>query len=170
MKRSAPLRSRSHLRCRPPRDTEFAPVRERQALVLPADPPPRRVITMRFTFNPQPKHDYVRSPALLEACRLLPCQHCGARGPDAGVCAAHSNWHPHHKGGAIKADDNRIAALCWCCHRELDHGSRLSEEERKALWWPAHVSTVALVIRMVRWPALVPLPDTSICPWDLELA
>jgi hypothetical protein len=150
--------------------TEFAALRERQrpVLVLPDVPPPRpRVISMVLSFNPQPKHDYVRSPALLVACRSLQCQHCGRGGEFAGVVGSHSNWTPHAKGFGIKASDQFIASLCTRCHHEIDQGSRLSERERKALWWQAHCGTVRLLTRLHLWPAGVPVPDTSTCPWDI---
>lgn len=108
-----------------------------------------------------PKREYVRSAALLEACRLIPCQHCG-RFEFGKVCAAHSNWSLHGKGGHIKADDNRVAALCDVCHVPiLDQGSRLSRAERIEMWWMAHLKTVMLLQRMALWPADVLVPDLS---------
>jgi hypothetical protein len=149
-----------------PSDTEFAPLRQATGGKLP---PVVRVISMRLSFNPQPKREYVRSTALLDACRELACQHCGAAGPHAGVCAAHSNWGVHGKGKSIKADDNRVASLCFTCHSAIDQGSRLDEHERQELWWPAHVRTVALLVHLSLWPAGVPVPDTSQSPFELEL-
>lgn len=117
---------------------------------------------------PIPKRVYVRSPALLVACRGLDCQHCGAAGPDAGVCAAHSNWAVHGKGKGIKADDNRVAALCAACHVPLlDQGSTLSRASRQALWWAAHVRTVRELLARGLWPAGVRAPDIERCPFDL---
>ena len=55
-----------------------------------------------------PKHQYVRSKALLEAAREIPCQWCGA--DDGTVVAAHTNWGAG-KGRSNKADDNMIASL-----------------------------------------------------------
>jgi len=108
-----------------------------------------------------PKREYVRSKALLDACRHIPCQHCG-RFELGKVCAAHSNWGVHGKGGHIKADDNRVAALCDLCHIPiLDQGSKLSAMERIEMWWNAHVKTVMLLQQRGLWPAGVPVPDLS---------
>mgnify|MGYP000977411745 CR=1 FL=1 len=104
-----------------------------------------------------PKHQYIRSKALLEACRELPCQHSGVQ--DGTVCAAHSNWAAHGKGKGIKADDNRVAALSARVHAMLDQGSDLTRAERQALWWDAHVKTVKELLRRGLWPANVPVPD-----------
>lgn len=113
---------------------------------------------------PVPKHDYVRSPKLREAYRLIPCQLCGR--DDGTVCCAHSNWSIHGKGKAIKADDNRGASLCAACHVPLlDQGSALSRAERQALWWDAHVKTVTLLLSLGHWPAGIPVPDTRVFPW-----
>jgi hypothetical protein len=111
-----------------------------------------------------PKHQYVRSPALMTAYRLIACQHCGRE--DGTVCGAHSNWHPHNKGGAIKADDNRCASLCHSCHSTIDQGSTLSETQRKSVWWHAHQLTVITLVARNLWPPRVPIPDVSTCPWD----
>jgi hypothetical protein len=55
------------------------------------------------------KFRYVRSKKLLEACREIPCQLCGAQ--DGTVVAAHSNQAKHGKGRGIKASDEFVAAL-----------------------------------------------------------
>lgn len=113
---------------------------------------------------PVPKRDYVRSPTLREAYRLIPCQHCGR--DDGTVCCAHSNWSAHGKGGHIKADDSRGASLCAACHVPvLDQGSKLSREERQAMWWAAHVKSVTQLLALGHWPRGVPVPDTRACPW-----
>lgn len=114
-------------------------------------------------FGPVVKRDYVRSAALRDAYRLIPCQNCGAA--DGTVCCAHSNWGIHGKGGHIKADDNRAASLCARCHSMLDQGTKLTEDERKQLWWPAHYKTVMLLINRGLWPSKVPIPDVHINPW-----
>lgn len=104
-----------------------------------------------------PKHIYIRSPALLAAVRTLPCMHTGLPGPSD---PAHSNWTEWgHKGKGVKADDNRIAALSRVTHRELDQGSKLSENERRELWWKAHCKTVTELLKRGLWPADVPIPD-----------
>lgn len=99
---------------------------------------------------------YVRSPALIEACRQIPCQHCGAE--DGTVCAAHSNWSEHGKGRGIKASDIYVASLCHRCHSELDQGSMWSREERRRIWDVAHFRTVVLLNKLGLWPAGVPQP------------
>lgn len=143
-----------------PSDTEFERLREHT---------PARVIRMRLTFAPQPKREYVRSTELREAYRLIPCQHCNRSGPDDGVCCAHSNWGVHGKGGHIKADDSRGAALCSHCHVPiLDQGSHLSRAERQAMWWQAHVRSVRLLTARGLWPKGVPVPDIEHNPFELE--
>lgn len=118
-----------------------------------------------MTFRSYLKRSYVRSPKLLEACREIPCQHCG-RFEYGKVCAAHSNWEVHGKGKGIKADDNRIAALCDECHVPiLDQGSRLSRAERQHMWWWAHVKTIAALLMRDLWPDEVPLPDIENYPF-----
>lgn len=137
---------------------------------VPPPSPPVRPATRRATYAGQvslvlvPKHPYIRSPALLAAVRTLPCQHTGVVGQTE---PAHANWG-WGKGRGIKADDNRVAALARSVHRDLDQGSRLTEQERKALWWAAHVRTVRLLLALGTWPARVPVPDIEHCPFDLE--
>lgn len=108
---------------------------------------------------PMVKFEYVRSPALLKACRQIACQHCGRE--DGTVVAAHSNWAQHGKGKSIKASDVFVAALCFNCHSQLDQGSTLSREQRQELWTAAWVKTVAELVRRGLWPQGVPIPDTS---------
>ena len=81
-----------------------------------------------------------RSKKLLEVVRESPCQNCGAQ--DGTICAAHSNQLRDGKGRGIKADDYRIAALCFRCHSELDQGTKMSRAERVELWEEAHRKTV----------------------------
>ena len=102
------------------------------------------------------KHQYVRSKKLLESCREIACQWCGIA--DGTVVAAHSNALAHHKGKAIKADDNRVASLCHRCHSELDQGSHLTKAERVELWTAAHERTVKELNRLGLWPKNVPQP------------
>ena len=102
-----------------------------------------------------PKHQYVRSKALLEAAREIPCQWCGA--DDGTVVAAHGNWG-HGKGRGIKADDNQIASLCFFCHTELDQGKSLTKMERIGMWRTAHERTVDLLNELGLWPEDVPQP------------
>lgn len=103
------------------------------------------------------KFNYVRSPKLLQACRELSCQNCGAQ--DGTVVAAHSNESRHGKGRSIKASDIYVASLCHRCHMELDQGLRMSRSERLELWLAAHVCTVKELLRRGLWPPDAPVPD-----------
>lgn len=79
-----------------------------------------------------------RSRKLLDACRLLPCAHCGAE--DGTVVAAHGTLG---KGMALKAPDHQVASLCYKCHMALDQGSKMSRDERREMWTEAHLRTIA---------------------------
>jgi len=81
-----------------------------------------------------------RNRLLLNACRELPCQHCGIS--DGTVVAAHSNQLRDGKGRGLKAHDYRVASLCYKCHMELDQGKDLSKQERTELWEEAHRKTI----------------------------
>lgn len=112
----------------------------------------------------RPKRDYVRSAALMRSYGMIPCQNCGA--DDGTICGAHSNWSEHGKGGHIKADDSRAASLCAACHIPLlDQGALLTREQRKALWWSAHIRTVIELRERGLWPAEVPFPDIEASPF-----
>ena len=89
-----------------------------------------------------PKTKYLRDKKRLQACRSLPCQHCGAE--DGTVVAAHSNEGIHGKGRGIKASDEFIAALCFTCHANIDQG-RMSKEDRTQIWHNAHIKTRAIL-------------------------
>jgi hypothetical protein len=102
------------------------------------------------------KFEYVRSRPLLNAIKSLPCQHCGACAPSD---PAHSNSSCHGKGKAIKASDVFCAALCRSCHRLVDESSKLTQEERMAIWYPAWRNTVRLLLRNGTWPTHIPIPD-----------
>lgn len=131
----------------------------RAALVLPvrSAAPVRATMQVAALLRPPVlKREYVRSPALMKAYRLICCQHCSAS--DGTVCGAHSNWAIHGKGRSIKADDNRAASLCFTCHTLLDQGSALTERDRQVMWWRAHVRTVHLLVMECLWPASVPVP------------
>jgi hypothetical protein len=127
----------------------------------PAPPVPLRPVHCRATYDARPalvlvpKRVYVRSPELLAAVRTLPCQITGRTG---GTEPAHSNWG-WGKGRGIKADDNRLAALHFTLHRDLDQGSKLTRAERQELWWLAHCRTIRELLRRGLWPAGVPVPD-----------
>jgi len=81
-----------------------------------------------------------RNKKLLEAVRVLPCQHCGIS--DGTIVAAHSNQLRDGKGRGIKAHDYRIGALCFTCHSDLDQGARMSKQERIEMWEEAHRRTI----------------------------
>lgn len=89
-----------------------------------------------------PKTKYLRDKKRLQACRNLPCQHCGAE--DGTVVAAHSNEGIHGKGRSIKASDKFVAALCFTCHANLDQG-KMSKQERTQMWHNAYVKTIAIL-------------------------
>ena len=105
-----------------------------------------------------PKREYVRNKALRDAYGRIPCTWalCGVE--DGTVCCAHSNWSEHGKGGQIKADDSRGAALCSVHHAALDQGSVMSYEERKAGWTLAHHLSVRRLLCDGLWPIEVPVP------------
>ena len=81
-----------------------------------------------------------RNKKLLELVRQSPCQTCGTQ--DGTVVAAHSNQLRDGKGRGLKAHDYRIAALCFCCHSELDQGTKMSKAERVESWEEAHRKTI----------------------------
>lgn len=81
-----------------------------------------------------------RSDKLLKSVRDCPCQSCGAM--DGTIVAAHSNQMRDGKGRGLKANDYRIAALCYKCHTELDQGKNMSREERLNMFEEAHRATI----------------------------
>ena len=87
-----------------------------------------------------PKTKYLRDKKRLQACRSLPCQHCGAE--DGTVVAAHSNEGIHGKGRGIKASDEFVAALCFTCHANLDQGSMSKED----LFWCAVMTAIMYAV------------------------
>lgn len=103
------------------------------------------------------KFQYIRSPALLKACRAIPCANCGR--DDGTVCAAHSNQAKHGKGRSIKASDVFVASLCFTCHSDLDQGAHMSRTEREDKWERCHVFTVNELVRLGLWPESVPVPE-----------
>lgn len=56
--------------------------------------------------------------------------------------SAHSDWHRHGHGGAIKAHDCFIAWMCSDCHREIDQGNLMNKEEKQDAWQRAHEKTL----------------------------
>lgn len=81
-----------------------------------------------------------RSEPLRRLVANLPCQRCGVHGETQ---AAHGN---EGKGKAIKVSDARSAALCRCCHREIDQGAGLTRYERRAEMDRAIVLTLVALI------------------------
>lgn len=79
------------------------------------------------------------------ACRDEPCYLLipGAPSHDrATVVDCHSNQLKHGKGGAIKAADLYTVPGCAWCHHQIDQGSRLTKEERRAYWDDAYARWV----------------------------
>jgi len=107
-----------------------------------------------------PKSTYVRSKALLVACREIPCQSCGVA--DGTVVAAHSNQSRHGKGRSIKASDVFVASLCHKCHTDLDQGASMTRGEREGLWDNAHRNTVRTLVKRGLWPMNVEIPDIRV--------
>ena len=112
---------------------------------------------------PIPKRPPIRSRKLLDNVGLLrTCAFCMRQRP---VVACHSNWQIHGKAGAMKADDNRIAAGCAECHHELDQGDDWGTTEKQRRWWTAHVLTVRWMLLEFLWVEGVPIPDTRSYPF-----
>lgn len=107
----------------------------------------------------RPKARYVRSKALREAYRLIPCQHCGA--DDGTVCCAHSNLAAHGKGRGIKASDDCAASLCAVCHHQLDQGFLWTAEEKVEVFMSAWQKTLTMLQVLGLWPKSIPVPT----PW-----
>jgi hypothetical protein len=113
-----------------------------------------------------PKRVYVRSKALREAYRFLPCQYAhdsgiGICGSTLGVCCNHSNWSIHGKGTRIKASDDRGASGCSVHHFLLDQGHEWDEGTKQFMFWGAHVRSVKKLVRRGWWPSDVPVPDLT---------
>ena len=81
-----------------------------------------------------------RNAKLLKEAAKLPCQHCGL--DDGTTVAAHSNQLRDGKGRGLKANDYRIATLCFKCHAKLDQGNTWSKTERVQMFEDAHRSTI----------------------------
>jgi hypothetical protein len=108
-----------------------------------------------------PKTTYVRSKAILEGCRRLACQHCGAQ--DGSVISAHSNWSDlGGKGRSIKACDRYVAALCHICHHQLDAGFLWDREQKRRIWIAAWKKTIPALVTIGAWPLGVPVPDLGV--------
>jgi cytochrome c553 len=136
---------------------------ERAQIVIPAVKPIVRAVMATAANAPEfttaPKFVYVRDERFKAMCRALPCQHCGAEGPDAGVTWAHSNQAIHGHGRSVKASDEFCAALCATCHAELDQGKRDDRAGKVAMWTRAYRKTVQLAVSLGLWPAGFPVPQ-----------
>ena len=82
-----------------------------------------------------------RSKKMMEACRQLPCMHCGAN--DGTVVGAHRNMG---KGMALKVSDALVASLCYNCHHEYDNGVNLNREQKREMWDKAYINTMQYMI------------------------
>lgn len=72
-----------------------------------------------------------RNTALLGLARLAPrCMACGVHN-HGQVVAAHRN---ESKGIGMKCPDFAWAAMCATCHFQLDQGSAMHREDRRAFW------------------------------------
>jgi hypothetical protein len=81
-----------------------------------------------------------RNAKLLKEVAKLPCQHCGL--DDGTTVAAHSNQLRDGKGRGLKANDYRIATLCFSCHANLDQGKELDKSQRVEMFEEAHRKTI----------------------------
>ena len=102
-----------------------------------------------------PKSKPYRNKRLLISVSMLECQVCG-HPPSSDP--AHSNWSHHGKSMSRKADDIFVAAMCRSCHTELDTGSRLTKEERQAMWMDAWKKTVKRLVNDGDWPHDIDVP------------
>lgn len=80
-----------------------------------------------------------RNRKLLDLANGAPCMSCGAQ--DGTIVAAHANWSDFGKGMSHKASDAAVAFMCFCCHAEIDQGSRLTKVERRGKWVEAALKT-----------------------------
>lgn len=88
------------------------------------------------------KYGVYRNPKLLKAAQDCPeCMHCGKHN-EGDVVAAHSNQLKDGHGRGIKAQDYRIAYLCFACHYAVDQGKDMSKVERREMWDEAHRKTI----------------------------
>ncbi|MDE1907197.1 MAG: DUF968 domain-containing protein [Rhodospirillales bacterium] len=87
------------------------------------------------------KQSTFRSEKWLRAVAALPCVICGREGMTQ---AAHRNVG---KGMGMKVDDCAAAALCQPCHYEIDAGSNMLRDERRATMDRAIVDTLIQLAR-----------------------
>jgi len=83
-----------------------------------------------------------RSPELLAAVRTIECQAQLPACMGGYGQASHSNQSRHGKGMSIKAADCFVASICPACHHQIDHGNKMSQEERIDAWQRAHERTL----------------------------
>lgn len=76
------------------------------------------------------------SAAWRRAVASLDCVRCGRAGETQ---CAHRN---QGKGMGLKTDDALTAALCTTCHREIDQGSTMTRDERRAAIDEAILQTI----------------------------
>jgi hypothetical protein len=114
----------------------------------------------------RPKFPAVRSKALREAYREIPCQFtddfgflCGR--DDGTVACCHLNRGRYGKGLGRKADDSRAASGCWSCHYELDQGHRWDAATKEERGQAAHERSVRLLVERGLWPEGVPIPNAD---------
>ncbi len=153
LKRTAPMKRTAFAsKGWPPMD------RERAIRAMPSVDPSRFRLPQPVSGEvaAQPKATYIRSKALREAYRLIPCQACGAN--DGTVVCAHANEGTYGKGLAIKACDTRGASLCFTCHSRLDQGSDMTRDERRAFWLAAHLKTIPALVAAGHWPKDIQVP------------
>jgi hypothetical protein len=81
-----------------------------------------------------------RNAKLLKLAVKSPCQLCGI--DDHTIVAAHSNQLRDGKGTGIKAQDYRIAYLCYHCHAKIDQGTKLTKQQKMYEWEEAHRRTI----------------------------
>ena len=81
-----------------------------------------------------------RNKKILELAHDAPCQWCGSN--DSTIVAAHSNQQRDGKGMSIKANDYRIAYLCFKCHVYIDSDPKATREEKRDVWEEAHRNTI----------------------------
>lgn len=80
-----------------------------------------------------------RNNKLLKLAQYSHCQNCGIE--DNTIVAAHSNQLRDGKGKGIKANDYRIAYLCYNCHTAIDQG-KLDKALKIEIWEEAHRKSI----------------------------
>jgi hypothetical protein len=81
-----------------------------------------------------------RNAKILKLAQESPCQWCGAN--DGTIVAAHSNQQRDGKGLGIKADDYRVAYMCYQCHTYIDSDAKATRDEKRDVWEGAHRNTI----------------------------